>query len=145
MRKSKKANQNLRNIVNERIDILMNLAEKETKRGNTERVKRYVLLSRKLAMKIRMSFPKRWKRQVCKKCDSFLIYGLNSTVRTNPKESCVVITCLNCGNIVRIPYIAEKKLKRQLKYKNRVESNLKAGENSDSNLNLTENSNIENN
>ncbi|MBP2201037.1 ribonuclease P protein subunit RPR2 [Methanococcus voltae] len=138
MRKSKKANQNLRNIVNERIDILMNLAEKETKRGNTDRVKRYVTLSRKLAMKIRMSFPKRWKRHICKNCDSFLIYGLNATVRTNPKESCVTITCLECGNIVRIPYLKEKKLKRQLKYKERTE-------NSNPNPNPIENSILNNN
>ncbi|ABR56255.1 RNAse P, Rpr2/Rpp21 subunit [Methanococcus aeolicus Nankai-3] len=104
-----------KNIVLERIDILMNLADQEFKKGNKDRVKKYIQLSKKLAMKMRIPFPKKWKRRICKNCGSLLIYGTNSAIRINSKNCCVNILCFECNNIYKIPYIKEKKLKRKLK------------------------------
>jgi ribonuclease P protein subunit RPR2 len=98
-------------IVLERIDILMNLAEQEFKKNNKDRVKKYIQLSKKLAMKMRISFPKKWKRRICKNCGELLVYGTNSIVRIDSKTRSVNIYCLECGNIYKIPYIKERKLK----------------------------------
>ncbi|NPA62218.1 MAG: ribonuclease P protein component 4 [Methanococci archaeon] len=108
--KKKILEKKLKKIAYERIDILMNLAEEEAKKGNWERAKRYVFLARKIAMKMRIKFPKKWKRRICKKCGTLLIYGKNARVRVRSKTyPHVVITCLNCGAIYRIPMIREKK------------------------------------
>jgi ribonuclease P protein subunit RPR2 len=111
----KKNIKKIKNIALERIDILMSLAEEEAKKNRLDRVKRYVELSRKIAMKMRMPFPKKWKRRICKKCGAFLIFGKNARVRikSNKCPPHVIITCLNCGNAIKIPMIREKKLKRK--------------------------------
>ncbi|WP_456472213.1 ribonuclease P protein component 4, partial [Methanocaldococcus sp.] len=76
----------IKKIGYERIDILMNLAEEEAKKGNLDRAKRYVYLARKIAMKLRIKFPKKWKRRICKKCNSLLIFGRNARVRVKAKR-----------------------------------------------------------
>jgi ribonuclease P protein subunit RPR2 len=82
----------------------MNFAQKELRCEKKERSKNYVLLSKKIAMRMRMPFPKEWRRRICKNCGSFLIYGKNSSVRIKSKNySHVVITCLECKHIFRIP------------------------------------------
>ena len=46
---------------------------------------------------------------ICKDCGSFLIYGKNARVRTKAKNyPHVVITCLECNSITRIPIKKEK-------------------------------------
>ena len=65
----------IKELALERIDILMNLAEEEFNKGNYDRMKRYIELSRKIAMKVRLPFPKKWKRRICKSCNTVLIFG----------------------------------------------------------------------
>jgi ribonuclease P protein subunit RPR2 len=121
----KKNIKKVKNIALERIDILMTLAEEEAKKNRLDRVKRYVELSRRIAMKMRIPFPKKWKRRICKKCGAFLIFGKNARVRLKKdKYSYVAITCLECNNTVIIPLIREKKLKRK-KNKNKKIKNEK--------------------
>ncbi len=116
----------LKKIAYERIDILMSLAEEEAKKGNWKRSKRYVYLARRIAMKMRIRFPKKWKRRICKKCGTFLLYGKNARVRVKSKRySHVVITCLECGAIYRIPMIREKKEKRRKKLEEKLKSKKK--------------------
>ena len=113
----KKNVKKIKNIAIERIDILMTLAEEEAKKNRLDRVKRYVELSKKIAMKLRMPFPRKWKRRICNKCGAFLIFGKNARVRikSGKHPPHVVITCLNCGNIISIPMVREQKLKRKMK------------------------------
>lgn len=100
-------------IALERIDTLMSLAEEEAKKNRWDRTERYVMLSRKIAMKMRMPFPKKWKMRICKRCHVFLVFGKNAQVRIKSKRyPHIVITCLKCGNITRIPMIREKRAKR---------------------------------
>ncbi|GBF36341.1 MAG TPA: ribonuclease P protein component 4 [Methanothermococcus okinawensis] len=107
----------IKKIALERIDILMNLAEEAYRKGRLDRMRRYIELSRRIAMKVRVHFPKKWKRRLCKKCLTILIYGENCKVRTVSDKNCphVAIKCLNCGNVIKIPMVKEKKLKRRLK------------------------------
>ncbi len=111
-----KLEKKIKKIALERIDRLMNLAKEEAEKGNWERVKRYVYLARRIAMKVRLKMPKKWKRRFCKKCLTFWIPGKNLRVRVKSKRyPHVVYTCLECGKVYRFPYIREKKEKRKEK------------------------------
>jgi len=113
----KRSIKKIKKIALERIDILMNLAEEAYRKGRLDRMRRYIELSRRIAMKVRVHFPKKWKRRICKRCLTILIYGENCKVRTVSDKNCphVAIKCLNCGNVIKIPMVREKKLKRRLK------------------------------
>jgi ribonuclease P protein subunit RPR2 len=72
-----------------------------------ERSHRYVTIARNISMRTRTRIPSHLTRRVCKSCYHYLSYGTNCRVRT--KNNKVVITCLDCGEIMRIPFIKEKK------------------------------------
>lgn len=93
----------MREIAKERIEILFNQAEKEFK-NHPARSHRYVELARKLSMKYQVRISRKWRRRFCHKCYKFLVPGVNCRIRTRPKrEKHLVIKCLECGNIMRIP------------------------------------------
>ena len=120
---SKRRIKKIKKIALERIEILMNLAEEAYRKGRLDRMRRYIELSRRIAMKVRVRFPKKWKRRICKKCLTILIYGDNCKVRTVSDKNCphVAIKCLNCGNVIKISMVREKKLKRRLKRMKKAE------------------------
>lgn len=97
-------------IARERIDILFKLAD-ESFQKHPERSDRYVEMARNIATKYNMRMPRIWKRRFCKKCNKFLKPGSNCQIRL--RDSCVTVKCLECGNVVNIPYIKEKKDKRR--------------------------------
>jgi len=99
-------------IAQERMDILFNLAKEEFHKDSS-RSNRYVELAQNISKKYNTKIPLKWRRSFCKKCHSFLQYGENSTVRL--KNSEVQIKCHECSNIMKIPYIKEKKLRRRQK------------------------------
>jgi ribonuclease P protein subunit RPR2 len=97
----------VKEIARQRIDTLFGLAEKEVK-TNPELSRRYVELSRKIAMSARIPFPQQYRRRMCKNCNSMLMQGYNCRVRIQQKrEPHVVVTCLNCGAQTR--YMLNKK------------------------------------
>ncbi len=98
-----------RRIARERIEILMQLAG-EVFHRDPKLARRYVELARRIAMRYNVRFPKRWKRFFCKACGSFLVPGVNMRVRCTKQR--VVITCLECGKVKRIPYVREKKARK---------------------------------
>lgn len=97
-------------IASERMNILFNLAE-ESFHKNPQRSDRYTEMARNIATKYNIRMPRIWKRRFCKNCNKFLKPGNNCKIRL--RDSCVTIKCLECGNIVNIPYIKEKKDKRR--------------------------------
>ncbi|WP_414468298.1 ribonuclease P protein component 4 [Methanobacterium sp. ACI-7] len=97
-------------IAEERIHILFKHAE-ESFHKNPQRSDRYVEMARNIATKYNMKMPSVWKRRFCKKCNKFLKPGDNCQIRL--KDSCVTIKCLECGNVVNVPYIKEKKDRRR--------------------------------
>lgn len=107
MAKSRKKNKAVaRNIAQERIEYLFDLAKSEFSE-NPEMSKRYVSLARKIGMRHRVSIPSELKRSFCKNCGSLLLTGNNSRVRL--KDGTIIITCLDCGSIKRYPFDKEKK------------------------------------
>jgi len=99
-------------IAQERMNILFARAEKEyVKYPN--RSHRYVELARKISKKYNTKIPQAWNRRYCKKCYKFLFPGHNSTVRLINNE--INIFCGECGHVMKIPYIEEKKSKRRAK------------------------------
>ena len=99
-------------IAEERIDILFNRAD-EVFTKNPERSHRYVEMARNIAKKYNMKMPEIWGKRFCRSCHHFMKPGLNCQIRLS--ESSVVIKCLECGNINKIPYIKEKKERRRRK------------------------------
>jgi ribonuclease P protein subunit RPR2 len=100
-------------IARRRIAILF-LQAKKTYETNPELARNYVKTARKIAMAARVRLPTDYKRSLCKKCNTLLVPGKTSRIRTKPKrESHIVVTCLNCGSPTRIP----------IKTRNKIEEN----------------------
>ncbi len=62
----------------------------------------YVKLMLEISKHYKVKIPE--KRYICKKCQSVLIPGVNSTIRI--RKGKVIVKCLNCGNVKR--YIIKK-------------------------------------
>ena len=97
-----------REIAKERIQILFRLAEEEFSNGRKDLANRYVELARKISTRCNVRIPKELKRRFCKKCMAYLKPGVNARVRIRSEKKYVLITCLECGNKMRFPYIKEK-------------------------------------
>jgi ribonuclease P protein subunit RPR2 len=90
-------------IALERIEILLNRAQK-IKFEDYELARRYVELARRIATKYRLRIPKEM-RQFCKKCG----YPYrHDRIRVRVAKSRIIITCLNCGFVRRIPIRPKK-------------------------------------
>ncbi len=94
-------------IGRERIERLFALAEREFS-THPERSHHYVSLARKIAMRYNIRLSPQLKRQYCRKCYKYLKPSINCRVRTSAKQQAVIITCLECGHIMRHPYRKEK-------------------------------------
>ncbi len=92
---------NRRAVAASRIEILMQKAQ-EVYPEDSGLANRYATLAKKLSTRHNARFPQKWKRRICKKCGKFLVTGSNCRVRTH--KSKVTITCLECGNVVRVPF-----------------------------------------
>jgi len=104
-------------IASERMEILFQRAEDEFAL-HPERSHRYVEMSRKIATKYNLKMPSSWRGRFCRNCNQFLKPGSNCQVRL--KDSMVNIKCMECGEIMRKPYIEEKKAKRRNKIESRT-------------------------
>ncbi len=103
-----------RKIARERISILLCKAD-ESKFDNYELARRYVELARKIAMRYRIRLPKNQKRMFCKRC---LYPYRHDKIRVRIRKSRIMITCLNCGFIRRIPIKPAKSVKPSRSKKN---------------------------
>lgn len=95
-----------RSIAKERISILMQMAE-TAHSEDRELSSRYISLARKIGARHNVRFTKKDKLKLCKKCNSFMVPGKNCRIRT--LKTRVVITCLECGAVKRIPFTRERK------------------------------------
>ncbi len=94
-----------RKIAKERIEYLLSKAD-EIKYDDYELSKRYIELTRKIALKYRIRLGKR-KYRFCKKCR----YPYRADkIRVRISKGVVRITCLNCGYVRRIPIKANRKI-----------------------------------
>ena len=71
---------------------------------------RYVQLARRIQMRYKVRFTPQQRRRMCKNCRHFLVPGRNCRIRlTKSKAS---YTCLDCGHVMRYPYLREQKERR---------------------------------
>jgi len=98
----------IKQIALRRVHVLFGLAE-QVAYENPDLAQRYVRLARKVAMRARLRLPKEYRLLVCRKCKSFILPGVNCRTRIQPRrEPHMVITCLSCGGITRIPIKGRK-------------------------------------
>ena len=107
-------------IAEQRIRILFDQAK--TVHGTDPALSsRYVETARRIAMAAKIHFPTRYRRQVCRECNSLLVVGDNCRVRIKQKrEPHLVVTCLNCGSHTRILL---KKKKEKPKFERNKDTN----------------------
>ncbi|ADT84092.1 ribonuclease P protein component 4 [Thermococcus barophilus] len=118
----KKEQREKRKIALERINILFTLAERVFP-YDKELANRYVEIALAVQQKAKVRMPRKWKRRYCKKCHSFLLPGVNAQVRLRQKRMPhVVIKCLECGHIMRYPYLREQKERRRRRLEERVKN-----------------------
>jgi ribonuclease P protein subunit RPR2 len=99
-------------IARQRVQILFERAE-AARKNNPALSSHYVAMARKIAMAAKIRVPTEYRRRMCKKCNSYLVYGENCRVRVRQKrEPHVVITCLKCGSQTRIMLRSRKERKR---------------------------------
>ncbi|MBI4399502.1 ribonuclease P protein component 4 [Candidatus Micrarchaeota archaeon] len=91
----------IRQVVKERIGILLDLARKELK-NHEDRSKRYIKLIKKLVTRYNFRLPKAIKRRFCKKCNTIWVHGYNLKVRLRSKSKFIEYIC-NCGYKRRFP------------------------------------------
>lgn len=96
----------IKKITAERIERLFELAEGAFK-GHPELANRYVELAWRLKTRYNLKLPPYLKRKFCKKCLSFWKPGVSCRVRV--QSGCVVMTCLCCGRVARLPHKPKKK------------------------------------
>ena len=94
------SNREVSDIATRRMSKLFELSRKALEEGNPDRAKRYVTLARRIGQRTRTPVPD--GETYCKKCNMPLEVGINCRVRV--KDGRVRITCLECGNIRRVPY-----------------------------------------
>lgn len=87
----------------DRVKILFGLARIEF-RNNPDLAQKYVDIAKKICMRTRLHIPKEFRIQTCKSCKRFIIPGINSRVRIQPRRKPhLVITCFQCNGKTRIP------------------------------------------
>jgi len=70
---------------------------------NPQLSSRYVETARRIAMSAKVRLPTKYRRQICKECNSLLVVGDNCRVRIKQRrEPHLVVTCLNCGSHTRM-------------------------------------------
>lgn len=88
-------------IARERVDKLFAMAEKAAAECDFDHATRYVEMAWNIKLKFRIRLTSYQKRLFCKKCLKFLADGKTGRYRTEKKQ--LVITCLNCGDVRRMP------------------------------------------
>jgi|SRR3989338_250293 len=69
--------------------------------------------AQKIVLATKTRLPRELKRRFCRHCGAYLVSGKNATIRTQRGK--VVFRCLECKHMSRIPYVREKKAKREQK------------------------------
>ena len=95
--------QGIRDIVYERIGILLSLAEKAMRAGDGTHAKRYVYLARKLSTRYNCRLPKKDRMRFCKSCGMPRIIGKNTKVRLRKRTHTAEYAC-SCGKTAGFKY-----------------------------------------
>jgi len=95
-------------IAVERMEELYKMA-RDIYEENPELSRRYTDLIKRISQRTRTKIPKHIKRNICKKCGTIQMPGLNSRTRIRQKrEPHIARTCKVCGYISRYPISTKK-------------------------------------
>jgi ribonuclease P protein subunit RPR2 len=86
----------LRQIIYERIDILLSAAASALRKGDEKYAKRYVFLARKLSTRYNCRMGRADRARFCKSCGMPSVPGLNTKVRLRKREKTAEYLC-SCG------------------------------------------------
>ena len=92
-----------REIVYERIGILLTLAESALRKGDKTHAKRYVFLARKLSTRYNCRLAKKDRMRFCKPCGMPRVPGLNTKVRLRKRTRIAEYLC-SCGKAAGFNY-----------------------------------------
>jgi len=95
----------VKDIGDERIAILLTLADKAVRSGREERARRYVGLAQTVSMKAQTALPSEFR--YCRECLLPLIPGINCNVRLTGHK--IVCRCQDCRAVWRRPYLKEQR------------------------------------
>ena len=104
----KRKAQDAEKIAKERIGLLFSMAKDEFASGRADLANRYSLLANRLAMKVNLSMPEKYRKQSCKKCFAYLVQGKNASVRLNSEKKMIELKCFSCGFTRRWGYSRRK-------------------------------------
>ncbi len=93
----------LREIIYERIDILLSLAAHALKKGDAKYARRYVFLARKLSTRYNCRMRPSDRARFCKSCGMPSVPGLNTKVRLRKRQKAAEYAC-SCGATRRFKY-----------------------------------------
>jgi len=86
----------LREIIYERIGILLNHAIAAFRKGDEKHAKRYVFLARKLSTRYNCRMRREDRARFCKSCGMPSVVGRNTKVRLRKREKAAEYLC-SCG------------------------------------------------
>ena len=86
----------IKQVGNERIQILFNAAEKRTEIGDAALAKGYIKRLRKISTHYKIKLSKEMKNRICKKCNALLIPGKTCSVRVVSVHRYVSYECNDC-------------------------------------------------
>ncbi|MEM2137892.1 MAG: ribonuclease P Rpr2/Rpp21/SNM1 subunit [Candidatus Anstonellaceae archaeon] len=93
----------LREIIYERIHILLELAAKALRKKDEKYAKRYVFLARKLSTRYNCRLQPEDKMKFCKSCGMPSVLGLNTNVRLRKRTKTAEYIC-SCGSSRHFKY-----------------------------------------
>ncbi len=93
----------VREIVHERIGILLPLAAEALRKGDEKRARRYVFLARKLSTRYNCRLSPEMRSLFCKGCGLPSVVGLNTKVRLRKRTKSAEYAC-SCGETRRFKY-----------------------------------------
>ena len=107
-------------IARARVDSLFKEAI-QIRSNDNELAQRYAKIALKIGKRSNVRFSRQHRMLICRHCKSFIFPGFTSRVRTQPRrEPHLVLTCLLCGGISRIPL---KKKQQTVRRSSRVSGN----------------------
>jgi RNase P subunit RPR2 len=92
-----------REIVYERMEILLSLAQKALRKKDEKHAKRYVFLARKLSTRYNCRFTREQRMLFCKGCGMPRLLGKNTKVRLRKRQRVAEYSC-SCGKRVGFKY-----------------------------------------
>ncbi len=93
----------LREIIAERIDLLLALSAAALRKKDEKRARRYIYLAKRLSARYNCRFTKAQRALFCKGCGMPSIAGMNTSVRLRKRTKTAEYAC-SCGRVRRFGY-----------------------------------------